>query len=144
MIENEVKFSFARRSVQLFSLELLMQFDVTVLREGVRLVAMVAEQPAGLGHDVLHEASALSASCEGPTARRQCGERYLEQLVHSANIGDEILELELEDVQRVLEDALKVGPSFGYELQLLLYCASHVRVHEVGVDLEVAVHEDYA
>ena len=92
------------------ALELLVQFDVPVRRgqcEG--LVTRVAVEPRRLRHNVLHEPAAFAAPREGPPALGQGREGDLEELVHPRDRRDKVLELELEHLQRVLQNGLEVG-----------------------------------
>ena len=96
--------------------QFLVQLDVPVgrgQREG--LVARVAVEPRRLRHDVLHEPAALAAPRKGPPALGQGREGHLEELVHSRYRRDEVLELELEHLQRVLQNGLEVGLAEGNE-----------------------------
>ena len=93
-----------------------MQLDVPVCRgqrEG--LVARVAVEPRRLRHDVLHEPPALAAPREGPSTLGQGRKGHLEERVHSRYSRDEVLELELEHLQRVLQNGLEVGLAVGNE-----------------------------
>ena len=77
--------------------------------QGKGFVARVTVKPRRLRHDVLHEPPALATPREGPAAFGQGREGHLEQLVHSRYCRDEVLELKLEHLQRVLQNGLEVG-----------------------------------
>ena len=94
-----------------------MQLDVPVRRgQCESLVTRVAVEPGRLRHDVLHEPAAFPAPREGPPALGQGREGDLEELVHPRDRRDKVLELELEHLQRVLQNGLEVGLAEGNEL----------------------------
>ena len=115
------------------ALELLVQLDVPVRRgQCESLITRVAVQPGRFGHDVLHEPAAFPAPREGPPALGQGREGDLEELVHPRDRRDKVLELELEHLQRVLQNGLEVGFAEGNELwklSIFTHTASHRQLH---------------
>ena len=84
------------------TLEFLMQLDVSGLRQNHGFVTILAVQSSGLGNDVLHVATAFTATRERSSALGQAAKADFKQLIHALDVLDKILELKLENFQGVL------------------------------------------
>jgi hypothetical protein len=78
----------------------------------------LAVESTRLGLDVLDEPAALSAPRHGPPALGQRREGDLEEVVHALDVLDEVVELELEHLQRVLQNGPEVGLAEGDQIEL--------------------------
>ena len=124
------------------ALQLLVQFDSSVLWQHVGFVTILTIQTSRFCHDILH-VPALKKCCISsylskvlfeyspatfPTSRKwpttvgQTRKTDLKKLIHAFNIFDEILKFQFEDFQCVFQDGLEVSLSLSNQIKLFFNC----------------------
>ena len=77
----------------------------------------------------------LAATREVSATLRQRGESVLKQVVHILNVLHKVDELEPEDFQRVVQNLVVIGKTFGNQIQLFLDSCAHGRQNQLRIDL---------
>ena len=86
------------------------------------------------------ESPALAAARKVAAGLGQRREGVLKQVVHRADVGHEVEELEPEDVEGVAQHRLELRLAARHEFQLLFQRLAHVGQYQLRVDALVAVH----